>query len=264
MVNVLDENGVRQLAQGIKDNCKEWVKDTRRRKQIIIGRAIRPKSAECEDVENWYAFIKQPRIITYVTEGNPCSFVHIYIRYLYGTYREIEVLEKKLDENFLCIYFKEPDLYCGYRIDRYEETNNSYSVYLTYKELPITLKGTSPIIEWQNGKRVKNKRISIESIKKDLTYYLKNKEHLFKFEYRRIKKRIKCLTVRNAAKNDHKKVVKTKKEVRWLTSEKECGGSARQRLKTGLYKVRDKSLRTPWQTIYVKHTDDKISLVRFK
>lgn len=270
MVNVLDENGVRQLAQGIKDNCKEWVKDTRRRKQIIIGRAIRPVSCFCSREENWYAFMGNPCIGGISREKQKLEW-HIFIKHIdEKEYKEIKNIHKVednriflflggyalLDDNTLL----RDDLFM-YKVDKYRNWTTKQVLYISYKFAPTTLKGTSLTQEWQGGKHVNNRKISLKILRDDLKYYSENCRHLHKkLEYRRVVKMRRSKFVREREDITSGTVLKHKKETSWLNEK----SSHKSILKTGVYKVRDKQAKTSWQTIYVKMKNNGFVSVVFK
>lgn len=252
MVNVLDENGVRQLAQGIKDNCKKWAKDTRRRKQIIIGRAIRPMSVDCTGAENWYAFIDRPCIAGIPEENKDLELFLFVKRAGEEQYKEAyKVCHKERDGRISInfdVYFN-PGSYLMYKVDRYVVHRNTQDLYLSYKTAPKTLKGTSLTQEWQNGKHVNNKKINQDFLLRNLALWFQYGRHMMgknRLEYRRVvKMKVSEFKIKNATSGT---VFYHKKETSWLNNK----SNNKSKLRTGVYKVRDRYARTSWQTIYVK------------
>lgn len=226
-------------------------------KQVIIGKAIKPTSVSRSDVENWYAFIDNPCLVVRNTEEfkDKTPEVHLYVRRLgVNDYHEVKISADNIfdgRERPFRILFRREYCYIMYKVDRYQRSDYSHDIYLTYKEAPLTLRGQSLTNEWQNGKRVCNKKIKKQDIIYDLTVWLEEGVHGLPYEYRRITSRRKTKRIRLLAKTQPCVNSKCRREVSWLTPNAKI---KKKELKSGLFKVREvkNGYRTNWQTIYVR------------
>lgn len=233
-------------------------------KQVLIGKAIKPTSVSRSDVENWYAFIDYPCLAV----KNSKEFkekepeVHLYIKRLKtDDYREIKISAGKifdggrLSKSFR-ILFPSDLKYVMYKVDRYQRNGYSHDIYLSYKNAPLTLRGQKANDEWQNGKRICDKKIRKETIVEDLREWLESKSHRYNdLEYRRITSRRRTKHIRLLAKQYSFVKDNRRREVSWLLGAKQT----KRELKSGLFKVRRKrnGYKTNWQTIYVRISKDK-------
>lgn len=259
-------------------NVNASLKKAKRKKvkQVLIGKAIKPTSVSRSDVENWYAFIDNPCLAVKNTKEfkkkNP--EVHLYIKHFSTEiYEEVKISAGKIfDGDGLLksfrILFPIDCKYRMYKVDSYCRNGYSHDIYLSYKDAPLTLRGQRPNDEWQNGKRVCNKKIRKETIEDDLRGWLIGGGHNYDdLEYRRITSRRKTKNIRLFAKEHPFVKSKCRREVSWLLGEKHT----KKELKSGLFKVRRNrnGYRTNWQTIYVRITkdekgNDKLGGVTFK
>lgn len=234
-------------------------------KQVLIGKAIRPTSVSRSDVENWYAFIDHPCLVVKNIQEfkDNTPDIHLYVRAfgLDDYQEEVIPTDNILDTNSLSktfrILFSPECYYIMYKVDRYQRDGYLHDVYLTYKIAPFTLRGQSLTNEWQNGKRVCNKKIRKDEIMDDLTHFLEDGTHLYaSLEYRRITSRRKTKRIRLLAKRLPGIKSKCRKEASWLMPNAK---KTKNVLNSGLFKVRQNrnGYKTNWQTIYVRIARDK-------
>lgn len=168
MVSFLDERGLDELVRSIKANCQEWAKDIRKRKQTIIGKAIRIQSCDVADAENWY-----------VQNVNKDHFVHVRIPQKYGRYK-ITVLYRRGIEAYTVGEFSlsrkigvgilKPDFsgrLSKWKVDRYTvyDTEGTLYVWLSYKFCPSTIKGMGTRYEYLNGRKIWNRSFGIDDLR---------------------------------------------------------------------------------------------------
>lgn len=226
-------------------------------KQVIIGKAIKPTSVSRSDVENWYAFIDNPCLAIKNTEEieEKTPEVRLYVRRIgMNDYHEVKISAGDMFVGgglLFRILFRRECRCIMYKVDRYQRSDYSHDIYLTYKKAPLTLRGQSLTNEWQNGKRVCNKKIRKEDIVNDLEEWLEHGVHNRPYEYRRITSRRKTKRIRLLAKTQPCVNSKCRREVSWLTPNAKI---KKKELKSGLFKVREvkNGYRTNWQTIYVR------------
>lgn len=258
MVNVLDENGVRQLAQGIKDNCKEWVKDKRRRQQIIIGKAIK-LTPYYNDKENWYVsnkniYIKVPkRILDDDPEFNTEKVV-VYIDGHVVNYRwdKIERADNKGGNN-ITLASEElndpPRMLC---VEKYEYYKKKLHIWLSKKPCPPTISGTSLNKRLVMGKIVYKEKPPVSLLFEVLNELLQKGSCRKYVEVRRIRKERK--TTKDNSGNRVCYGFKKRSERIYV-----FGFTPHvNRIKSGVYKIRYlegpsyKSKKTEWTFAYVR------------
>lgn len=168
MVSFLDEKGLGELIRGIKANCQEWTKDIRKRKQTIIGKAIRIQSCDVTDAENWY-----------VQNVNKDRSVNVRIPQKYGRYKitilyrhGIEaytvgdfVLNRKQGVGILSPNFS--GRLSKWKVDRYtvSDTEGTLFVWLSYKYCPLTIRGMGTRYEYLNGRKIWNRSFNIDDLR---------------------------------------------------------------------------------------------------
>lgn len=217
-------------------------KSVGKKQQVIIGKSIRPRACEIENVENWYSFISNPNIAT----GRDNTLADVYVREEKGKYQKIDSEKirdiKRQGHRYV---IGGGDRYVMFRVDGYTLEGEAYTLWLTKKDAPKTLKGTSLLLEWVSGKRVYHK---IFDWKNFLERYLTSSSEVLDpwYQVRRISSFHKNKKQRKRFGDKKKR----KRECRWFVKRawrKRC-------LKTGLFKCRCRSngKATAWQLVYIK------------
>lgn len=152
-------------------------KPKKKREQIIIGKAIRLKSCEVTDAENWYVknhtnTSNDNFKVLIPWEYNECNWT-AYLRIEDGEYKEAEAyigVSRNLENEELYIsvgslLFSWCFIY-AWRVDRYEVDRQSKKgkVWMTFKNMPTTFKGMGMRYEYRNGRMVWNHTISLDDL----------------------------------------------------------------------------------------------------
>lgn len=145
MNKLVDSESLGKFKELMDEKLKNKV-SKKKKSQVIIGRAIKPRACEIGGMENWYAFA-----------GNSAIYLPVGISELDKVYvRSIDdksyYLETNLISNMgLCNIHRHMN--CMWRVDRYEINEDKLSIWLSYKPNRIVQKGTSTKFEIKNGRK---------------------------------------------------------------------------------------------------------------
>ena len=145
MNKLVDSESLGKFWELMDEKLKNKV-SKKKKSQVIIGRAIKPRACEIGGMENWYAFA-----------GNSAVCLPQGISELDKVYvRDITVLEYSIEENLIQtgrVCNIHGSINSMWRVDRYEINENKLSIWLTYKHNQPIQKGTSTKFEIKNGRK---------------------------------------------------------------------------------------------------------------
>lgn len=235
-------------------------KPKKKREQIIIGKAIRLKSCEVTDAENWY--VKNHKnisndnfkvLIPWEYEG--CNWT-VYLRNKEGEYEETEGYSKvgydRTNEEVYCevgrFLYEWP--VCAWRVDRYEVDKQSKKgkVWMTFKMMPLTFKGMGMRYEYRNGRMVWNHTLSIYDLRKerlDTILYRRERKiyDIYKWQRWRKNKRWRKNLIENKEPGRDRKL-------RWAKKAYDSEGGWLAANNSGLYRIVEKD-KTSGKKVYL-------------
>lgn len=152
MNKLVDSESLGKFKELMDEKLKNKV-SKKKKSQVIIGRAIKPRACEIGGMENWYAFA-----------GNSAVCLPQGISELDKVYvRDITVLEYSIEENLIQtgrVCNIHGSINSMWRVDRYEINENKLSIWLTYKHNQPIQKGTSTWLEINNGRKYDIRKIT--------------------------------------------------------------------------------------------------------
>lgn len=152
MNKLVDSESLGKFKELMDEKLKNNV-SKKKKSQVIIGRAIKPRACEIGGMENWYAFA-----------GNSAVCLPQGISELDKVYvRDITVLEYSIEENLIQtgrVCNIHGSINSMWRVDRYEINENKLSIWLTFKKNGHVSKGTSTWLEINNGRKYDTRKIT--------------------------------------------------------------------------------------------------------
>lgn len=134
----------------------------KKKSQVIIGRAIKPRACEIGGMENWYAFAGLPTICL---PKDISSLDKVYVANLFFGKRYF--LKNHLSLNPL-LYRIDDVINAMWRVDRYEINEDKLSIWLSCKSNSRVQKGTSTWLEINNGRKYDTRKITPSIIAQSL------------------------------------------------------------------------------------------------
>lgn len=149
----------------------------KKKSQIIIGKAIKPKACEIGNVENWYVF-------------KDCMLVNLYDGFEMNPDTQRLELECYINgirtnyDNFGGLVYRftfQREGIFKYKVSSYEYNKDTYTLklYLIKEKVPDTIKGTSLTREYVNGNGIVNKECNIDQA----LIYLNNRKESVNSDY---------------------------------------------------------------------------------
>lgn len=140
----------------------------KKRKQIMIGKAIRCKSCDVLDAENWYVF---PRNGAFLLLPSGMDKDDMVVHYRPNKKNEYETLDsfELFQHTAEVVNF---DIYDSgffkWKVEKYSEdpTTGKFEVWLVYTHCPNTIKGMGTKYEFVAGRKVWNRTLNIGDVNK--------------------------------------------------------------------------------------------------
>lgn len=126
----------------------------KKKSQVIIGRAIKPRACEIGGMENWYAFAGKPTISLPkdFTSLNKVNFKDV------NGNRYVESDVGNINNGYRFLGASDN---CMWRVDRYEkDEKEALTIWLSYKRNNYVQKGTSTWLEINNGRKYNIRKIT--------------------------------------------------------------------------------------------------------
>lgn len=163
-INAVGEISEQDLQEvvGVGTGNVPSTKPKKRKEQIIIGRAIKPKACEIGNVDNWYVF-KDCVLVNmhafYDENVEEIPQLNLYINGEYQDYDSLVAHEVRIYSGYFTALTKNKVL--SYKFD---ESTHTLNLYLEQKKAQDTIKGTSLIREYVNGNGIVNKECDIDKV----------------------------------------------------------------------------------------------------
>lgn len=217
-------------------------KPKKRKEQIIIGKAIKPKACDIGNVDNWYVF-HTPTIPVYdydLAEG--CE--------VFLDNEQLKRISELHDSVLLYAHpLKTSDLLVKIKVLKYEESENGITaLWLTGEIINFqTVKdSTSKRFSWVQGKRVYHNYMRSQDLASCLT-----KKYTSYYDIYVIRNKLRCRKVREIKGHRQKRVWSRRRAVKVF---KAGFDSKHYRVRPGLYKCRVNSFgrKSEWQYFYAR------------
>lgn len=147
----------------LKPNIPPKVK---KRKQIMIGKAIRCKSCDVLDAENWYVFRDRNIFLLFPFK---MDIDDVVVHYRYNWESEYITLKKFYlfqISDFLFNFLTKRNGFHKWKVEKYsyDPTTRRCEVWLVGKECPNTIKGMGTKYEYVAGRKVWNRTLNIGDV----------------------------------------------------------------------------------------------------
>lgn len=152
MNKLVDSESLGKFKELMDEQLKNKV-SKKKKSQVIIGRAIKPRACEIGGMENWYAFAGNSAV--YLPQGIS-DLDKVYVRDI--TDSEYSIEERHIQNGRVCNIYGLINFM--WRVDRYEINEDKLSIWLTYKQNQPILKGTSTWLEINNGRKYDIRKIT--------------------------------------------------------------------------------------------------------
>lgn len=176
MNKLVDSESLGKFKELMDEKLKNKV-SKKKKSQVIIGKAIKPRACEIGGMENWYAFAGSPTIL--LPKG--CVGVeNVYVRFFqYINYNLLNNITYNVFLPFINLVsssmYQSANVNCMYRVDKYEINEaNLLSIWLTFKNNAEIQRGTVSWMEINQGKKYDLRKIMTPKVITDFIISLKN------------------------------------------------------------------------------------------
>jgi hypothetical protein len=212
-------------SSSLKPDIPQKVK---KRKQIMIGKAIRCKSCDVLDAENWYVFSQNFAFLLLPSGIDKDDMVVHYrpkFKNEYETLDNFELFKKTAEVVTFGLFVDGP---LKWKVEKYldDPTTGKFEVWLVYTSCPKTIKGMGTKYEYVNGRKVWNRTLYIGDVTAHSVVTLCNTT---RFSVYHKKSYTKSRNLRNESK------IRKRKCLRW----KRLNGiySVSRKNRPGLYRI---------------------------
>ncbi len=138
----------------------------KKRKQIMIGKAIRCKSCDVLDAENWYVFSRNFAFLLLPSGIDKDDMVVHYrpkFENEYKTLDSFELFDKTAEVITFGLFVHGP---LKWKVEKYldDPTTGKFEVWLVYTHCPNTIKGMGTKYEYVAGRKVWNRTLNIGDV----------------------------------------------------------------------------------------------------
>lgn len=249
MNKLVDSESLGKFKELMDEKLKNKV-SKKKKSQVIIGRAIKPRACEIGGMENWYAFAGNPAIL--LPKG-VVGVENVYVRYFRyinysllngNTYNSFHSLVQLVDSSM----DQSANVNCMYRVDKYEINEaNLLSIWLTFKNNAEIQRGTVSWMEINQGKKYDLRKIMTPEV---ISYFIRNlkdsgipdgvpRTAYMGIVLERFGLRYKNYNVRDKYPRGDKRTKKLKwGKLRFIVDKSRPAGSLRFRKMCGKYRIR--------------------------
>ena len=153
MNKLVDSESLGKFKELMDEKLKNKV-SKKKKSQVIIGKAIKPRACEIGGMENWYAFAGLPSICL---PKDISSLDKVYAADI--SFGKIYFLKNHFELGF-GLYRIVDAINAMWRVDRYEINEDKLSIWLSYKLNSRVQKGTSTRFEIKNGRKYDMREIT--------------------------------------------------------------------------------------------------------
>lgn len=257
MNKLVDSESLGKFKELMDEQLKNKV-SKKKKSQVIIGRAIKPRACEIGGMENWYAFAGYPAINS---PKDISELDKVYVKNM----DDKEYSLTFVSSESLGFYNLVTKTNCMWRVDRYEINEKKLQIWLTYKRINSVQKGTSTCLEINNGRKYDTRKITPSIIADYLNLirsFSPNMDGVSSTEFYDINLKRFELCYRNSSVRKLPEVKIDKFKLKWRKLKfvrVEGGGRLVRRLRymAGKYKIRFKNKRnaySPPVTFFLRKT----------
>lgn len=181
----------------------------KKRKQIMIGKAIRCKSCDVLDAENWYVFSRNGAFLLLPSGMDKDDMVVHYrpnLKKEYETLDNFELFQRTAEIVAFDIY---DSGFFKWKVEKYSKdpTTGKFEVWLVYTHCPNTIKGMGTKYEYVAGRKVWNRTLNIGDVNSNTVVNLSNT----RFSVYHKKSYMKSRNLRNESKMRKRKCLRWKR-----------------------------------------------------
>lgn len=264
MNKFVDDKGLKRYTDNMKLLLEKKV-SKKKKSQVIIGRAIKPKACEIGGMENWYAFAGNPSIN--IPKG-VVGVEKVYVRPIWEIdYDLLDIHNNSILNSVM--FLMTAGVNCMYRVDKYEINEaNLLSIWLTYKGNAEIQRGTVSWMEINQGKKYDLRKITtpkvianvIQSIKEDPVLEGISRTKQMDIVLERFGLRYKNSNVRDQYPGGDKRLMKLKwGKLKFVFDTNKPGGPKRLQRMCGKYRIWFLNKRNAYRppiTFFIKGNGD--------